>query len=57
MQEKLQSRLNQDKTLEAIGAPAIAIDTLDKAVQDLSTMMRQGPGLVAMAADIADESY
>ncbi|MEZ4952535.1 MAG: DUF1641 domain-containing protein [Saprospiraceae bacterium] len=55
--KKLQSRLNQDKTLEAIEHLLSRIDTLDKAVQDLSTMMRQGPGLVAMAADIADESY
>lgn len=55
--QHLQARLNEDKTVQAIDRLLDRIDTLEKAVDNLTTMMHQGPGLVAMTMDMADEGY
>ena len=55
--QKLQDRLNEDRTLQAIEHLLAKIDTLDKAVEDLTVVMHQGPGMVAMAADFVDDAY
>ncbi len=48
---------SEERTLQAIEHLLSRLDTLEKAVEDLSVLMRQGPGLVAMATDAADEIY
>ncbi len=54
---QVQARLSDERTLEAINHLLARIDTLEKAVDDLSVLMQQGPGLVAMAGDMVDETY
>lgn len=55
--KQVQARLADDRTLEAIDHLLARIDTLEAAVDQLSMLMRQGPGLVAMAGDMVDETY
>lgn len=55
--KQVQARLTDDRTLEAIDHLLARIDTLEAAVDQLSMLMRQGPGLVAMAGDMVDETY
>jgi uncharacterized protein YjgD (DUF1641 family) len=55
--KQVQARLSDERTLEAINHLLARIDTLEKAVDDLSVLMKQGPGLVAMAGDMLDEGY
>ncbi len=55
--QRLQERLTNEKTLRALDHLLERIDTLEEAVERLTTLMQQGPGLVSMAADWADESY
>jgi uncharacterized protein DUF1641 len=50
-------KFSEEKTLHAIERLLTRIDTLEKAVETLSTTMRQGPGLMAMATDTIDEVY
>jgi uncharacterized protein YjgD (DUF1641 family) len=54
---QVQARLSDEHTLEAIDHLLARIDTLEKAVDELSMLMHQGPGLVAMAGDMLDEGY
>ena len=54
---QIQERLSEEKTLQSINRLLDRIDTLEKAVENLTTIMAQGPGLVSMAADTVDESY
>ncbi len=55
--KQVQTRLADDRTLQAIDHLLARIDTLEAAVDKLSTLMHQGPGLVAMAGDMLDETY
>lgn len=55
--KQVQAKLSEARTLEAIDHLLNRIDTLEKAVDKLSNIMQQGPGMVAMVADMADESY
>ncbi len=54
---KVRARLSDERTLEAIDHLLARIDTLEKAVEDLNVLMRQAPGLVAMAGDMLDDTY
>ena len=54
---QIQERLSEEKTLQSINRLLNRIDTLEKAVENLTAMMVQGPGLISMAADTIDESY
>lgn len=54
---QLQRRLTDEHTLQALDHLLARIDTLEKAVGRLTDLMEQGPGLVAMAGDMADEAY
>jgi len=54
---RVQARLSEDRTLEAIDRLLMRIETLESAVGNLTTVMQQGPGLVAMAGDLVDEAY
>jgi uncharacterized protein YjgD (DUF1641 family) len=54
--KRLQARFAEERTLNAIDHLLARIDTLEQAVESLSGLMRQAPGLVAMQADIVDEA-
>jgi hypothetical protein len=54
--QQLQARLTSEKTLKALDHLLARIDTLENAVERLTTVMEQGPGLVSMAADTVDET-
>ena len=55
--KKLQATLSEDRTLEAMDRLLARMDSLDKMVADLSELIQQGPGFVAMAADMVDDAY
>ncbi len=54
---RLRARLSEDQTLEAFDRLLQRIDTLETAVTNLTLLMQQGPGMVAMAGDMVDEAY
>jgi len=55
--KQIQERLSNEKTLQALDHILARLDTIEKAVEQLNNIMRQGPGLVAMVGDMADEAY
>jgi uncharacterized protein YjgD (DUF1641 family) len=55
--QHLKSRLNEEQTVQAIDRLLDRIDVLEKAVNQFSMLMQQGPGLIAMTVDMADELY
>lgn len=55
--QHLQERLNDERTLQSIDHLLERIGTLEEAVERLTGLLEQGPGLVSMAADVADETY
>jgi uncharacterized protein YjgD (DUF1641 family) len=55
--QHLQSRLSEERTLQALDKILDRLDTVEQAVGKLSTIMQQGPGMTAMVADIVDETY
>ncbi|MCB9265924.1 MAG: DUF1641 domain-containing protein [Lewinellaceae bacterium] len=55
--QQLQERLSSEKTLMALDHLLQRIDTLEKGVERLSTLLEQGPGLVSMAVDTVDDTY
>lgn len=48
---------SEERTLQAINKLLNKVDTLEKAVDNLTTMMGQAPGMVAMLGDMVDEEY
>ena len=55
--QQVQKRLSDEHTLAGIDRLLSRIDTLEKALANLTTLMQQGPGMVAMAGDMVDETY
>jgi len=55
--QNLQKRLTNEHTLNSLDGLLAKIDSLEKAVNNLTVMMQQGPGMVAMVTDMADEAY
>ncbi|MCO6490158.1 MAG: DUF1641 domain-containing protein [Phaeodactylibacter sp.] len=55
--QQLQERLTSEKTLKALDHLLQRIDTLEKGVERLNTLLEQGPGLVSMAVDTVDDTY
>jgi len=55
--QNLQKRLTNEHTLNSLDGLLAKIDSLEKAVSNLTVMMQQGPGMVAMVTDMADEAY
>lgn len=55
--KQLQARLSEDRTLEAIDRLLMRVETMEAAMAHLSDLMQRGPGLVAMAGDMMDETY
>lgn len=53
---QLQERLNSEKTLKALDRLLERVETMETAVGRLATALEQGPGMVSMAADIADDA-
>lgn len=54
--QKVQARLAEERTLTAIDKLLARLDTVEEAVERLATTMKQGPGMVAMVADMADDA-
>lgn len=55
--QQVMSRLSSEDTLRSIDHLLAKINTLEKAVDHLATIMQQGPGLIAMTGDMVDETY
>lgn len=55
--ESLRDRLNEENTAQSIDRLLNRIDTLEKALENLTTIMQQGPGLMAMTMDMVDDGY
>lgn len=55
--KQLQESLSNEKTITGIDRLLNRIDTLEKAVEKLTTVIEQGPGMVSMVTDMADEAY
>jgi uncharacterized protein YjgD (DUF1641 family) len=55
--QQVKARLAEEKTLLALDKILARLDTVEEAVSGLATVMHQGPGMVAMVADMADEAY
>ena len=53
--KQVRNRLSEDRTLQALDHLLARIDTLDTAVENLSSIMQQAPGLVAIAGDTFDD--
>lgn len=54
--QHLQESLSNERVLQGIDHLLNRIDTLEQAVENLTTIINQGPGMVSMATDIVDES-
>ncbi len=55
--QNLQESLSNQKILSGLDHLLNRIDTLEQAVEKLTMVMERGPGMVSMAADMADEAY
>ncbi|WP_020536564.1 DUF1641 domain-containing protein [Lewinella cohaerens] len=55
--QQVKARMAEEKTLLALDKILARLDTVEEAVSGLATAMHQGPGMVAMVADMADETY
>ncbi|MBR9921369.1 MAG: DUF1641 domain-containing protein [Bacteroidetes bacterium] len=53
--QQVRARLSEERTLMALDKLLQRIDTLETAVERLSTIMDQAPGMAAMVTDMADE--
>jgi len=53
----LQESLSNEKVLKGLDHLLQRIDTLENAVEKLTSVMEQGPGMVSMVTDMADEGY
>ena len=54
---QVQKRLSEERTLKGIDHLLAKIDTLEKAVDNLTNIIAQAPGFVAMGSDMVDEAY
>ncbi|RMG26123.1 MAG: hypothetical protein D6730_09735, partial [Bacteroidetes bacterium] len=54
--KELQARFADTHTLQAMTRILERMDTLEKAIDKLAVAMEQGPGMVSMVTDIADEA-
>ncbi len=55
--KRLQERLNDEQTVEALDHLLSRVTTLERAVDRLTAVLEKSPGLFSMAADITDETY
>jgi uncharacterized protein YjgD (DUF1641 family) len=54
---QLQKRLNEEKTVQALDRLLDRIEVLEQAVERLSVVMAQAPGLISMLTDTVDEQF
>ena len=54
--DRLYNRLNEEKIVSSLDRLLDRLDAVEQAVANLTTLMQQGPGLVAMTMDMADEA-
>lgn len=54
---RLEERLNNPDTAEALNRLLDRLDTIEDAVDQLDAMMTQGPAMLAMVTDMADDVY
>jgi hypothetical protein len=54
---RLEDRLNNPDTAEALNRLLDRLDTIEEAVDKLDAMMTQGPAMLAMMTDMADDVY
>ena len=54
--DRLYNRLNDEKIVASLDRLLDRLDAVEQAVSNLTTLMQQGPGLVAMTMDMADEA-
>ena len=55
--QKLQQSLSEEKVLNGIDHLLHRIGTLETAVERLTSIMEQGPGMLSMVTDMADAEY
>ena len=55
--KRVQAQLADERTLIAIERLLGRMETLEKAVENLAGLAAQGPGMMAMLGDMADEAY
>lgn len=55
--QQLQNTLKDERILSGLDHLLQRIDTLENAVNKLTVVMEQGPGMVSMVADMADDTY
>ena len=54
---RLEDRLNNPDTAQALNRLLDRLDTIEEAVDKLDAMMTQGPAMLAMMTDMADDVY
>jgi uncharacterized protein YjgD (DUF1641 family) len=54
---RLEERLNNPDTAQALNRLLDRLDTIEEAVEKLNVMMVQGPAMLAMMTDVADDVY
>lgn len=54
---RLEERLNNPDTAQALNRLLDRLDTIEEAVDKLDAMMAQGPAMMAMMTDMADDVY
>lgn len=54
---QLQKRLNEEKTVQALDRILDRIEVLEQAVERLSVLMEQAPGMISMLTDTVDEQF
>jgi hypothetical protein len=55
--QSLQAKLNEPQTAASLNRLMDRLDSLEQAVNSLTEMIQQAPGLAAMVGDVADETY
>lgn len=55
--EALQAKLNSPQTVAALTRLLDRIDTLEQTVNSLATVVEQGPGMMSMVTDMADDAF
>jgi uncharacterized protein YjgD (DUF1641 family) len=54
--QQLQSTLSEEKTLQGLNRLLSRLDKLEQSVEKLTSLIEQGPGMLSMVTDTADEA-
>ncbi len=55
--QRIQQRLHNEKTLQALDHLLERVSTLEEGVEKLNTLLERGPGMASMVTDMADDTY